>query len=154
MALSNLVKKILTGDDYAEGEEYEEESVNDRSNEIQTTTNFSGGPAFSVQATMNLSVQMVMPKRYEDVKQIAEAFKLKKTIVLNLEQTNKELAGRILDFISGVAVALDGKVKRTGENSYLVLPFNVQYTGELVDAIENGSVQKFSEFGTGSFTSF
>lgn len=52
------------------------------------------------------------------------------TVVLNLEDTNKDMARRILDFLSGVAYANRGKIKRVATNTYIIIPSNVDLTGD------------------------
>ena len=63
------------------------------------------------------------------------------TVVLNLEDTNKDMARRILDFLSGVAFANQGKIKRVATNTYIIIPSNVDLTGDdLLDELENSGV--------------
>ena len=63
------------------------------------------------------------------------------TVVLNLEDTNKDMARRILDFLSGVAYANRGKIKRVATNTYIIIPSNVDLTGDdLLDELENNGV--------------
>lgn len=61
--------------------------------------------------------------------------------MLNLEDTNKDMARRILDFLSGVAYANDGKIKKVASNTYIIIPNNVDLTGDdLLDELENSGV--------------
>lgn len=100
----------------------------------------AGGRVFNVQATTTLHMQLYKPTNFSEVNRIADAFKAKTTIVLNLEQTEATESGRILDFLAGVAFALDGKVKRTGAKGYVIIPFNVDFTGDLMGAIEGAAM--------------
>ena len=59
-----------------------------------------------------LEMKVVKPDRFEAVTQIAEHLLSHKTVVLNLEETNKETIRRIIDFMSGVAFAIEGNIKR------------------------------------------
>ena len=61
-------------------------------------------------------------------------------MVLNLENTNKEVSRRILDFVSGVAYAQDGKIKKVAVSTFIVTPYNVDILGDLIDELENNGV--------------
>ena len=52
------------------------------------------------------------------------------TVVLNLEKTEKEVSRRIVDFLSGVAYANNGKIKRIATNTFIITPYNVDLTGD------------------------
>ena len=54
--------------------------------------------------------------------------------------TNKEIARRILDFLSGVAYAQDGKIKKVAVSTYLITPYNVDLMGDLIDELENSGL--------------
>ena len=54
--------------------------------------------------------------------------------------TNKETARRILDFLSGVAYANQGKIKRVANNTYIITPYNVGISGDLIDELENNGM--------------
>ena len=59
---------------------------------------------------------------------------------MNLEQTGKDTARRLIDFLSGVAYALDGKIKKVAANTYIITPYNVDVMGDLIDEIENSNL--------------
>ena len=95
---------------------------------------------------MNLStnsamqVILVKPDRFDTVSEIADHLRDKKSIVLNLESTNKDVARRLVDFLSGVAYALDGKIKKVAISTYILTPYNVEIVGDLVEELENSGV--------------
>ncbi|MEG0824144.1 MAG: cell division protein SepF [Oscillospiraceae bacterium] len=64
----------------------------------------------------------------------------KRTVVLNLEKTNKELARRLLDFLSGVAYANEGTIKKVAISTYIITPYNVDIMGDLVSELENNGM--------------
>ena len=62
-------------------------------------------------------------------------------VVLNLESTNKDVARRLVDFLSGCAYALDGKIKKIAISTYIITPYNVDFVGDnLMDELENNGV--------------
>ena len=63
------------------------------------------------------------------------------TVVLNLENTSKDVSRRILDFLSGVAYANNGKIKRVSTATFIITPYNVDLTGDdLMDEIESSNM--------------
>ena len=87
----------------------------------------------NIHATTQLSVVLVKPERFENAAEIADHLREKRTVVLNLEQTNKDIARRLIDFLSGVAYAQDGKIKKVAVNTYIITPYNVDLMGDLID---------------------
>ena len=71
----------------------------------------------NIHATTQLKVILVKPERFENASEIADQLKDKRTVVLNLESTNKDVARRLIDFLSGVAYAGEGDRKSTRLNS-------------------------------------
>jgi len=61
-------------------------------------------------------------------------------VVLNLESTNRDTARRLLDFLSGVAYAISGKIQRIANNTYIIAPFNVGLSGDVMDELENSGI--------------
>ena len=78
----------------------------------------------------SLELKVVKPDRFEQVQQISEHLLARKTVVLNLEDTNKETARRLIDFLSGVAFAIDGQLKRVANSTFVITPKNVDVSGE------------------------
>ena len=91
-------------------------------------------------ATTQLAVVLVKPERYEDAASIADHLNAKKTVVLNLEQTSKDVSRRLIDFLCGVAHANNGQMKRVANNTYIITPYNVDIMGDLLDELENNGV--------------
>lgn len=94
----------------------------------------------NIHATTQLSVVLVKPDRFENAAEIADHLREKRTVVLNLEQTNKDIARRLIDFLSGVAYAQDGKIKKVAVNTFLITPYNVDLMGDLLDELENNGL--------------
>ncbi len=94
----------------------------------------------NIHATTQLQVVLVKPERFENAAEVADHLREKRTVVLNLEQTNKDIARRLIDFLSGVAYAQDGKIKKVAVNTYLITPYNVDLMGDLIDELENNGL--------------
>ena len=94
----------------------------------------------NINATTQLQVVLVKPERFDDASTVADHLNAKRTVVLNLESTNKEIARRLLDFLSGVAYAGEGKIKKVAANTYIITPYHVDIEGDLIDELENNGL--------------
>ncbi len=89
-------------------------------------------------------VQFVLfkPETFDkDITAMADEFIKRNTVILNMEQTNKDVGKRIIDFLSGVAYAHSGKISRVAEDTYIVMPSNVRLSGEdVMDEVESDNI--------------
>lgn len=85
-------------------------------------------------------VVIVTPERFDAVTEIAESLRAKNAVLLNLEGTSQDVARRLVDFLSGCAFALDGKIKKVASRAYLITPFNVDIAGDLMDELQKSGV--------------
>ena len=103
-------------------------------------TGTSGSKVVNIHTTAQMQVVLVKPDRFDNVSDIAEHLRSKHAVVLNLEATNKDVARRLVDFLSGCAYALDGKIKKIAISTYIITPYNVDIVGDLIDELENNGV--------------
>ena len=94
----------------------------------------------NIRAATQLQVVLVKPERFEDASSIADHLREKRTVVLNLESTNGEIARRLLDFLAGVSYAQEGKIKKVAISTYIITPYNVEILGDLIDELENNGL--------------
>ena len=94
----------------------------------------------NIHATTQLKVVLVSPQHFEDASEIADQLKSKRTVVMNLEATNKDVARRLVDFLSGVAYAGEGKIKRVANSTYIITPYHVDIEGDLINELENNGL--------------
>ena len=94
----------------------------------------------NINATTQLKVVLVKPERFEAASEIADHLKEKRTVVINLESTNKDIARRLIDFLSGVAYASEGRIKKIAANTYIITPYHVEMVGDLLDELENNGL--------------
>lgn len=94
----------------------------------------------SINTTAQLQVVLVKPKGFDEASGIADHLRERRTVVLNLEATNKDVARRMVDFLSGVAYALEGKIKKVAINTYIITPYNVDIIADLIDELENNGM--------------
>ena len=98
------------------------------------------GKVVNIHATTKLKVVLVKPERFENASEIADHLKEKRTVVMNLESTHKDIASRLVDFLSGVAYAGEGKIKKVAANTYIITPYSVDIQGDLIDELENNGL--------------
>ena len=122
-------------EEYEDFEEPRERSFEDRRNKAEDRRN----KVVNIHATTQLKV-LVKPDRFENASEIADHLKDKRTVVLNLESTNKDVARRLVDFLSGVAYAGEGKIKKVAANTYIITPYHVELEGDLIDELESNGL--------------
>ena len=124
-------------DDFEEFEEpVRRDEFEDRRNKYDDRRN----KVVNIHATTQLKVVLVKPERFENACEIADHLNDKRTVVLNLESTNKDIARRLIDFLSGVAYAGEGKIKKVAANTYIITPYHVDIEGDLIDELENNGL--------------
>ncbi|MBO7216051.1 MAG: cell division protein SepF [Clostridia bacterium] len=127
-SISNLFKP---DDEYVDENEYTEEEYED---EAPARESRPARPAGSASSNASLEMKIIKPERYEDVTGIAQHLLHRRTVVLNLESTNKETIRRIIDFLSGVAFAIGGNLNRVANSTYVITPKNVELSDDQKDA--------------------
>ena len=135
-----------------EDEEYEDDfpDLRDRGDTAAFSDRGLSGPRIreeerrnkvvNIHATTQLKVVLVKPERFENASEIADHLKEKRTVVINLESTNKDVARRLIDFLSGVAYAGEGKIKKVAANTYIITPYHVDIMGDLIDELESSGL--------------
>lgn len=105
------------------------------SSESTSSTTSSRNSGFSGQVlNMNSGKQEVVlfhPSSFNDCTKAADDLRDKKGIIVNLENVDKALSRRVVDFLTGCAYALDGKVNKIAQATYLFSPHNMNVVGDL-----------------------
>ena len=156
MAFMDKVKNVLgipeNGDEDVEdtaedlvGDNLSDEDKSD--NSIKTTLfgkssndQIKQNKVVNIHTTTQLQVVLVKPERFDDARPVADHLNSKHTVVLNLESTNKDVSRRLIDFLSGVAYANNGQIKRVANSTYIITPYNVNIMGDLLDELESSGV--------------
>ena len=154
-------------DEMEDDEEYEDDEYDDREEDVEedepappppprdepprrenySNNDFPGaaqprgnGKVVNIHTTAQLQVVLVKPERFENASDIADHLRDKRTVVLNLEKADPAIARRLLDFLSGVAYAQEGQIKKVAMQTYIVTPYNVDIMGDLIDELENNGL--------------
>ena len=140
-------------DDYDDEEElegYEEEEAAPRTGRRMPSFGASGesasdfstasapaasGSSFSGQI-LNMSsgkqeVVLFHAKAFDDAAKAADELRNKRAVILNMENVDKALTRRVVDFLSGCVYAVDGKVKKIAQSTYLFCPHSMDIVGDL-----------------------
>lgn len=116
---------------------YEFDEGKDEDEETETKGGIFGSIGSKKSKIVNMpqvqSVKMVItqPTSFEQSEEICNYLKEKKSIIVNLEYVNKDVARRIIDFLSGAVHALDGYIQKVSNSIFLVAPSNYEITNEM-----------------------
>lgn len=113
---------IFDGDDPGYGDGYQPGYSN-------APTGPSASQGFQPNA---LELKVVKPEKFEDASTVADHLLDKRTVVLNLEDTNSEVARRLIDFLSGVAYSIDGNLKKVADHTFVITPNNVVLSSDKI----------------------
>ena len=134
-AIMDKVWGLFGGVDQGAEEEYDEEDSYEYDNyDAEEEKSFFGrkGKVVPLNA-QGQAVRMVIsqPTTFEQSEEICSLLKEKKSVIVNLEYVNKDVARRIVDFISGGVYALDGHIQKISNSIFLIAPMNYEITNEM-----------------------
>ena len=101
---------------------------NDRAAEPQRTERFGGN---IVSMGGKQEVVLFHPANFNDTSKAADDLRSKKAVIVNMENVDKAMARRVVDFLSGCAYAVEGKVNKVAQSTYLFCPYNMEVSGDL-----------------------
>ena len=133
---SAIMSKVwnLFGMDQAENDELEDEDIYEYDDEqIEEKKGFIKKNNKVVSMPQSQSIRMVIsqPTHFEQSEEICGFLKEKKSVIVNLEYVNKDVARRIVDFISGGVYALDAHIQKVSNSIFLIAPINYEITNEM-----------------------
>ena len=136
----NKMWKILgvENEDEYDMEDYDSIDAPVEDREFTLNTNNKKNKVVGMPGVQQVKVIISQPNSFEQSEEICEHLKEKKSIIVNLEYVNKDVARRIIDFISGAVYALDGNIQKISNSIFLVAPYNYEITNEILkDDIKN-----------------
>lgn len=133
-----IMNKVLDlfGVDTAE-EEYDEEEyeeLEDDEEEVEENRNFwnrRSSKVVNMPQTNQVKMVISQPTTFEQSEAICNLLKEKKSIIVNLEYVNKDIARRIVDVVSGAVQALDGHIQKVSNSIFLIAPYNYDITNDM-----------------------
>ena len=123
-------------DVYEEMDQEEDEEVEENRN--FWNTRFNNKKVVNMPQTNQVRMVISQPTTFEQSEAICNLLKEKKSIIVNLEYVNKDVARRIVDVVSGAVQALDGHIQKVSNSIFLIAPYNYDITNEMArDEIKN-----------------
>ena len=119
-------------DDYNYAPEEEEEVAPVEEKGFFGNTSKKNGKVVNMPGVQSVKVIISQPSTFEQSEEICDHLKEKKSIILNLEYVNKDVARRIVDFVGGAVFALDGTIQKISNSIFLVAPTNYEITNEVM----------------------
>lgn len=117
----------LENENYIETNEMQEQDDEDD----RRIWNRRGSKVVSMPQTQQVKMVICQPTTFEQSENICTLLKEKKSIIVNLEYVNKDIARRIVDVVSGAVHALDGNLQKVSNSIFLVAPYNYDITNEM-----------------------
>ena len=149
MGLWDSIKNIMTIPDEDDFEEEAVQNVKPQQEENYfASKKAETAPRIIKSKTINysqnqsgLQVVLVKPDRFDEVTTIADHLNEGKTVVLNLEETPRDVQRRIVDFLSGAAYANGGNMRKVAKNTFIIVAKGVDVMGELIlEDFEDGKI--------------
>ncbi len=107
----------------------EEEEVIDESEFVRSPAR--KGAVLNLHSTKNMRLVIIKPLEFQEAQQIVEHIKNRKPVLVNLEETDKNEAKRIIDFIAGATFALDGNMQKVSQQIFIFAPAQVEVSAEI-----------------------
>ena len=117
----------LENEDYIETNEMQEQE----DDEERRPWNRRSSKVVNMPQTQQVKMVICQPTSFEQSESICTLLKEKKSIIVNLEYVNKDVARRIVDVVSGAVHALDGNLQKVSNSIFLVAPYNYDITNEM-----------------------
>ena len=110
----------------------ESENENEKTPAPQPTQQKRAIPPRSTPAFGALKMQLLRPTNYSEAPKIADCLKAGQAVVLNLDDMDETDARRMIDYVAGVLYAVDGKIERPAQRTFLLTPRGVSVASEEV----------------------
>ena len=130
--MAGLIEKFKEmwnpSEEYYDTEGENNDSIQEKEEFKRTESN---NKVVNINSNAKLKVVLSRPEHFgEEIKNIADDLLKMRTVVLNLEVTPKSESRRLVDFLSGIAYAIGGKIKKVSTDTFVVTPCNVDIQGE------------------------
>lgn len=117
-------------------------------------TSYSGGkttmsndnnphPAANVvnfQTSVQMEVVVIQPETYDEAQAVCDHIKSQRPVIINLEQLERNVAQRIMDFVSGSCYTLNGNLQRVTNNIFIIAPENIDVAGDFREELKSNGI--------------
>lgn len=101
----------------------------------------SGSKVVNINTNIQMEVVVTSPQNLEEARDVCDEIKEKKTVVVNLENVEHDIAQRISDFLCGACYALDGSVQLVSDGIIIIGPVNVELTGQFKEELQANGIK-------------
>ena len=101
------------------------------SSALGSSSGFNGPVLHTGSSANKQEVVLFRPGSFNDTSKAADDLRSRKAVIVNMENVDKAMARRVVDFLSGCVYALDGDVKKIAQSAYLFCPHNMEISGDL-----------------------
>lgn len=147
----SFVNKLLTMIGFNAEDDFDDEFFDDATEETvaktskidtesELTADGKKNKVVKIHTTAQLKLVVMQPESFDDARDIANHLKNKKPVVMNLEFVEKDIARRIVDFLSGAVYALDGNIQKVSNGIFIITPYNVGIMGDFKDELRNKGI--------------
>jgi len=136
------------GYDDGQEPEIEEESLNPRNNyNAGYAKRNNNSKVVNIHTNVQMEVVVATPESLAEAGEVCDDLKAKKTVIVNLEKVDHDIAQRISDFLCGACYALEGSIQLISEDILIIGPINVDITGEFKEVVTRASGMRFPYTG-------
>lgn len=143
--MAKLLNKMLNLVGWESEEEAVDEMQDDFKEETHQTPQYlrsftkksQQSKVVNIHSNNQFKVVIMQPESFDDARDVCDHLKNKKPVVINLENLSKEIAQRVVDFLSGSVYGLDGDIQKVSAGIFLIAPNNVDIMGELKDELKS-----------------
>ncbi len=135
---NKMLKWIGISDEYDEEQEEFFDSQDEQTEDEPLIPTGKRGKVVNIHTTTQLKVVVIQLQDFDDARDIADHLKAKKPVVINLEKLEKDVARRVVDFLSGVVYGVDGNIQKVASGIFLLAPYNVGIMGDFKDELKKG----------------
>lgn len=139
--MAKLIDKVIGimgfADEELEDDDILEEDDREKNVQEEVRTSRKNAQVVSIHTQKQMRVVVMEPNSFEEAQNIADQLKSRRPVIVNLENTEKTLAKRVIDFISGTTYALNGNMQKVGNGIFLFVPSNVDIAGETRDELKD-----------------
>ena len=138
--MAKLIDKVIGIMGFSDEEPEEdifEENEREKNAQEEVRASRKNAQVVSIHSQKQMRVVVMEPSSFEEAQNIADQLKSRRPVIVNLENAEKMLAKRIVDFISGTTYALNGNMQKVGNGIFLFVPTNVDISGEMRDELKD-----------------
>jgi len=106
----------------------------------KTASNHSAANVVNFQASVQMEVIVIQPETYDEAQDICDHIKSQRPVIINLEQMDRNVAQRIMDFVSGACYTLNGNLQRVTNNIFIIAPENVDVAGDFREELKSNGI--------------